>query len=326
MRTIGRSRALASSRPRSAGSTERATRSARDGTFAFAALPETVSLTAASSDDEEPEVRTTVAIPEGGRQEITVRLPEPREPVAVSVVDDRRVAGRRRPADRDVALGRRSAARHGVHGLPRGGRPQARARGCRSGSRRERRATRRRVVVTDGSADTLEIELCACRDGDAARWSPPRGGEAVGGAEVTLYTDLGVRRARTDARGAFTLSELAPGPGAAARARAAGFAPAEASFAVPDSQGRRAVRGAEDRARRGRRRGRARSSMPAATPCPARASAQDHVPTCLLVGSNPEGVAVTDARGAFSLAGLVEGSVTLEAYAPDLGRGRARWR
>jgi S1-C subfamily serine protease len=47
------------------------------------------------------------------------------------------------------------------------------------------------------------------------------------------------------------------------------------------------------------------------------------VPTWLVVGSNPEGVAVTDARGAFTLSNLEEGSASLEAYAPDLGRGRA---
>ena len=36
----------------------------------------------------------------------------------------------------------------------------------------------------------------------------------------------------------------------------------------------------------------------------------------------PEGVAVTDARGRFSVNELPEGTVDLEAYAPDLGRGR----
>jgi S1-C subfamily serine protease len=41
------------------------------------------------------------------------------------------------------------------------------------------------------------------------------------------------------------------------------------------------------------------------------------------VGTNPEGVAVTDARGAFTLSNLDEGTASLEAYAPDVGRGRA---
>ena len=31
----------------------------------------------------------TVTIPEGGKKEVTVHLPEPREPLPVTVVDDR---------------------------------------------------------------------------------------------------------------------------------------------------------------------------------------------------------------------------------------------
>jgi S1-C subfamily serine protease len=50
--------------------------------------------------------------------------------------------------------------------------------------------------------------------------------------------------------------------------------------------------------------------------------ARDQAPTWLLVGSTPEGVAVTDAKGRFALNDLPEGPVTLEAYAPELGRVR----
>jgi S1-C subfamily serine protease len=48
--------------------------------------------------------------------------------------------------------------------------------------------------------------------------------------------------------------------------------------------------------------------------------AKDHAPTWLPVGSNPQELTVTDARGAFTLRGLAEGTATLEAYAPDVGR------
>ena len=65
-----------------------------------------------------------------------------------------------------------------------------------------------------------------------------RGGDAIAGADVTLYTDLGVRRARTDAQGAFALAELAPGS-ARLGVRAPGFAPATRVVAIPDSGGRR---------------------------------------------------------------------------------------
>jgi membrane-associated protease RseP (regulator of RpoE activity) len=41
------------------------------------------------------------------------------------------------------------------------------------------------------------------------------------------------------------------------------------------------------------------------------------------VGSNPAGIAVTDAKGRFTLRELAEGTVAVEAYAPDVGRARA---
>jgi membrane-associated protease RseP (regulator of RpoE activity) len=48
--------------------------------------------------------------------------------------------------------------------------------------------------------------------------------------------------------------------------------------------------------------------------------APDHAPTWLLIGSNPEPLAVTDANGRFTLGELSEGAITLEAYAPAVGR------
>jgi S1-C subfamily serine protease len=50
--------------------------------------------------------------------------------------------------------------------------------------------------------------------------------------------------------------------------------------------------------------------------------ARDHVPTWLAVGATPQGIAVTDASGRFALHELPEGMLTLEAYAPDVGRAR----
>jgi S1-C subfamily serine protease len=48
------------------------------------------------------------------------------------------------------------------------------------------------------------------------------------------------------------------------------------------------------------------------------------VPTWLVVGANPQGVALTDAKGRFTLRELPEGNVALEAYAPDRGRARVQ--
>jgi len=43
----------------------------------------------------------------------------------------------------------------------------------------------------------------------------------------------------------------------------------------------------------------------------------------LAQGATPPDVATTDARGHFRLGGLAGGLITLEAYAPEVGRGRA---
>src|ERR1019366_8554907 len=69
------------------GSLERTTRTASDGTFVFVALPEAVLVSASASDGDTPDVRTTVAIPEGGRKEMTIALPEPRDALPIAVVD-----------------------------------------------------------------------------------------------------------------------------------------------------------------------------------------------------------------------------------------------
>jgi S1-C subfamily serine protease len=51
--------------------------------------------------------------------------------------------------------------------------------------------------------------------------------------------------------------------------------------------------------------------------------ARDHVPTWLVVGTSPLGVALSDAKGRFTLRELPEGNLVLEAYAPDRGRALA---
>lgn len=104
--------------------------------------------------------------------------------------------------------------------------------------------------------------------------------------------------------------------------RAAGFAPVAREVAIPDTSGRRALAIPRiELSAEGVVEGDVVDGS--GQPVPGARVARDHVPTWLLVGQSPEGVAVTDARGHFVLAQLPEGTVTLEAYAPDVGRGRA---
>ena len=300
------------------GSTERTTRSAQDGTFAFAALPDGVSLSAAASDDVEPTVRTAVTIPEGGRREIVVRLPEPREALPVSVVDEGgwpvetvqvsvvslSVESPLRVTAFTDTHG--DASLKGARGLPL--RVEARAPG-RAPS----------VTVTDGTGDALKIELAPAETA-SGEVVTARGRDPVAGAEVTLYTDLGVRRVRTDDKGTFSLAELAPGA-ARLRVRAHGMAPATIAVEVPDSRGRRpfAIPRVE-LAEAGEVSGEVVDAR--GQPVAGARVAKDEVPTWLVAGASPEGVVVTDAAGAFTLGGLGEGTVALEAFSPDGGRGR----
>jgi PDZ domain/Carboxypeptidase regulatory-like domain len=302
------------------GTLERATRSAGDGTFAFAALPEEVSLTAGvDADDTQPDVRLSVHIPEQGKKDIVVRLPEPREALAVTVVDERD-----RPVDAAQVSASSLAADAPLRTTSftdrRGEASLKRARGVPLRVEVSAPGRAPRIVTTDAATESLRVELAPSESasGEIVAW---RGRDAVPGAEVTLYTDLGVRRTRTGTDGTFALNELAPGP-ARLDVRAPGFAPVTRTLTVPDSGGRRpfAIPRVELSAE-----GMVEGDVlgPRGEPVAGARVARDHVPTWLVVGATPPGIALTDARGRFSLNQLPEGTVMLEAYAPDIGRGRA---
>jgi Carboxypeptidase regulatory-like domain/PDZ domain len=301
------------------GTLERTTRTATDGTFAFAAMPDEVSLTAGVDDDDsQPEARVLVAIPEGGKKEVTVRLPEARDPLPVTVVDQRDW-----PVD---------AAQVSVSSLAADVPLRATAFTDKDGAaalKRSRGVPLRvevsapghapKVVTTTGTEESLRVEL-APAEAATGEVVVARGRDPVAGAEVTLYTDLGVRRARTDKSGAFSLTGLATG-NATLRVRATGFAPVERTLAIPDSGGRRPFEIPRvELAEEGGVEGVVVDGK--GDPVAGARVARDHVPTWLAVGTTPRGIAITDAQGRFALHELPEGTLTLEAYAPDVGRAR----
>jgi hypothetical protein len=301
------------------GSLERSTLTSTDGRFAFAALPDSIVLTATAGDGEEQaDAQMGVLIPEGETKEVTVRLPAPREPLPVSVVDDdgwpvdaAQVSASSLSTEVPVRVtaftdARGETALRAARGVPL--HVEVRAPGHAP-----------RVTTTDGTLDSLRIELSPAETA-TGQVTAARGRDAVAGAQVVLYSDVGVRRARTDARGAFILSELAPGP-ARLRVRAAGFAPSLQAIFVPDDGGRQAFDLPRiDLTAEGTVAGDVVDAK--GTPVAGARIARDHAPTWLTVGSNPQEIAVTDAKGNFVLRGLAEGTVALEAYAPDLGRAR----
>ncbi len=316
-RPVARARIIVSS---ARSSLERTTRTASDGTFAFAALPDTVSVTASVEDDEDqPDARVTLAIPELGRRDVTIRLPEARGGLPVTVVDDH---------DWPVETAQISASslsadvplRVTAFADARGDAMLKRARGLPLRIEASAPGHAPRVLVIAGSEEAVRIELASAETANGEVIAATGGGP-VAGAEVSLYTNLGVRRALTDARGAFALRELSPGP-ASLRVDAQGFATLSQSVTVPDTGGVRPFElapielGAE---------GVVEGEVVDARGDPVVGArvARDHAPTWLAAGAGSEaGATTTDAGGRFALHGLAEGTIVLEAYAPDFGRAR----
>jgi len=300
------------------GSLERTTRSANDGTFAFAALPEDVIVSASVEDDETPDGRQAVTIPERGLQEITLRLSPAREALSITVVDEREqpIAAAQVSAS---SLSVVSPLRTTAFTDARGEAHIRRASGLPLRVEVRAPAHAPCVVTTDGASSELRITMPAAEHANG-RVVARRGHDAIANADVTLYTDLGARHMRTDVQGSFSVPEIAPGS-ARVLVSAKGYVPVSVAVAIPESGGRRAASletieldpegVAEGTVVDG-----------AGIPIPGARVARDHAPTWLLVGSNPGDVAVTDARGHFALGGLPEGAVPLEAYAAGVGRGK----
>jgi hypothetical protein len=300
------------------GTLERMTRTASDGTFAFAALPESVILTTSSDDDETPDARTSVEIPEGGRREVTVRLPAPRSPLVVTVVDDRG-AGVSAAQVSARSLSVDAPLRATAFTDDRGEAVLKRARGVPLRVEVTAPSRAPRVVVTEASRDSLRVELAPAEtlSGDVLS---ARRHEPIAAAEVVLHFDWGVRRASTDAQGHFSLKDLPAGTARLA-VRASGFASAERSVSVADTGGRReSVLDRLELIEEGIVEGDVVDQH--GDPVVGARVANGLAPTWLLVGSTPNGIAVTDANGRFTLRELSEGTITLEAFSPDVGRGR----
>jgi hypothetical protein len=300
------------------GSLERSTRAGTDGTFAFAALPDRIALSVVTDVDEAPDVRMTVEIADGERKDLTIRLPEAREPLPIAVLDDRGY-----PIDAaqvsatslslDSPLSATSFTRpDGETAVPRG-------RGLPLRIEVVAPSHAPAVVTTDGTETSLRVELAAGEsvDGDVVTAGER---EPIAGATVTIETSRTTKRTRTDAQGHYALADLDSGD-ARLRVRAPGFAPHAVATTVPERRGRRPhhVERIELESE-GIVRGDVVDAM--GNPVPGARVARDHVPTWLLVGSNPDDLAITDEKGGFTLRGLAAGMATLEAYAPDLGRGQ----
>jgi hypothetical protein len=302
------------------GSLERVTRTASDGTFAFAALPEALTVLVSRDEDvTQVAARTEVAVPEAGRREIELVLPEPRPSLPVRVTDGRRGIDAAQVSA--VSLDTSEGARVTAFTDARGEAQLANVRGL--ALRVEIRAPGHagKVVVTTPEQARLDVELSPAESLAGEIWANRR--ETIAGAEIMLQTEAGARHARTDKDGAFTVGDLSPGP-ARLRVRAKGRAALERTIVIEARGGRRPTElGKLELAEAGVVEGVVVDGR--GDPVPGARVARDAVPTYLPVGvpsAAASGIASCDARGRFRLEDLPEGTITLEAYAPDVGRAR----
>ncbi len=301
------------------GSMERSIRAGTDGSFAFASVPSELTLLVARGDDPlQIDARVEVTIPEGKSKEITVTLPEARPPLLVVVTDDREY-----PLSNVqisvVSLDPSSQLRATVFTDSRGEAQVPGARGILLSLevRAPGHATTK-MRVSGG----LERALVRLVPGESLRGEVRDAhGRPVGAADVSISADIGVRHVRTDKKGLFAASDVAPGR-VTIVVNAEGFASATRSADVGATNGRRGtdvpVFELEDEAV-------VEGTVVDAKGDPIAGArvAKDSVPVFLASGAGARSFA-SDAKGRFRLGSLPEGEIVVEVYVPDVGRTQVR--
>ncbi len=149
-----------------------------------------------------------------------------------------------------------------------------------------------------------------------------RGGrERVTGARVTLYLPTGARDVTTGDDGVFRADDLSPGP-LRLRVEHDDYVGVEKTVEVKaPSDVERPVRlDRIDLVLAGAVEGEVVDDR--GNPVAGAKVSKDEVPEYLPTGPLPPGVVATNELGEFRLGGLPEGDLTLEAYAPGVGRGK----
>jgi len=298
------------------GTLERTTKSSSDGSFAFASVPVDVSLDVYEDDEAlAPALRTQTSVKDGERREIVLTLPAARDAMLVRVKDDRGypVAS----AQVSIAsLDPTAPLRQTAFSDARGEATLTSARGLPL--RVEVSAPGHAPSTTTLDTAPAEVELALGLAATVTGTVRSSRGVPIADADVVFYMESTVRHLRTDAQGVFSAADLAPGS-ARVLVRAAGYATTERTFTVGQSN-RPSSLGTIDLASEAVVFGEVRDAR--GDPVPGARVAKDRVPVFLAASATPPDVATTDSQGRFRLGGLGEGTVTLEAIAPDIGRGR----
>ncbi len=303
-----------------AGSLTRGVRTASDGTFVLAAVPTSISITLAAPDKPyEPVFRTDATVPEGGVETIELVLPAPRPATKFHVVDDRRypVVG----AQISVAsLDPTTPVKVTAFSDDRGEAELSRVGGLKVQVevRAPGHAPYRNVVDVIGA--TLEIELAQGLLVKGVVYAPG-GRTALEGATVTLITDAGLRRVTSDKDGRFSFADAAKGDGVV-EVRAKGAAPIKVPVSItPKGSIPEVDLGRLEMLAAGTVEGEVVDEK--GRPVAGARVARDRAPTYVPATGAPQGVAISDASGAFKLVDVAAGSAEIEAYSADVGRGRS---
>jgi hypothetical protein len=304
----------------STSSLERTTFTASDGTFAFAAVPTDVVVSAFRPDAfDDVAVRTSVSLREGERKEIELVLPAARAAVTVVVSDDRGS-----PVDgaqvQFLSLAPESPLRRTLF-TDREGRVVFKdAMGLPARISASHRGRAPAVREVDSAPAELQMPL---ESGIAVigTVTTRQGRDPLEGAEVTLYVAGDALHARTNKDGAFHFDDVAPGPARLA-ARRSGYAKVEQAVHIeaPTRSDRPTSLDPLNLEEGGSVEGEVVDGR--GEPVAGARVAEGTVPTYLPAGRLPPGVTLTNARGEFKLDDLSAGDVILEAYAPEVGRGR----
>jgi protocatechuate 3,4-dioxygenase beta subunit len=303
------------------GALERTTSTADDGTFAFAAVPGDIVISASRPGAiDDIAIRTHVSLEEGERKEIELVLPAQREAMTVEVADERGtpVDGAQvlvlsllpeSPLRRTLFTGRdgRAAFQDAV-GLP-----------LRVSVSRRGKAPEIREI--ESAPVELRVEL---RGGISVTGTVTtrRGRDPLEGADVTLYAPSGPVRGRTDRSGSYRIDDVAPGSARLVVGRG-GYAKVERTVQIeaPARSDRPSLLDAIDLEEGASVEGDVVDAR--GEPIEGARVAEGAVPTYAPAGKLPPGVILTNGRGEFKIDDLREGDVVLEAYVPEVGRGRA---
>ena len=302
------------------GSSERTTITANDGTFAFSAVAQDLMITASAPETPDRvayEGKIQVGTEE--RKELEIVLRRERDPIAVTVNDDRGYPIEMAQVTA-ISLSSDVTLRRTAFSKANGTAKVEDALGL--ALRVEVSAPGKATVVRtyDAAPSEFTVEL---RSGLRARGTiiARNGLDRVEGAQVTVFLQTGMQRLRTNDDGQFELGDLNPGT-VRLRVDHDDYVAVERTMTIPASADVDRVFEFEaiELQRGGTIEGQVVDDR--GDPIAGARVAKDAVPEYLPVGPLPPGVVVTDEKGDFTLHGVPEGDVILEAFAPGIGRGK----